>query len=67
MSEWFSCCGAATWGAHHPGCDKAKPENQCHAGRDGDCTWKSCPQTRDGEPMKSRRHCPLDDLEATEI
>lgn len=32
----------------------------CHADRDGDCTWEDCPQNRDGEPMKSGRHCPLD-------
>ena len=27
----------------------------CHAGRDGDCTWKACPQKRN-----YLRHCPLD-------
>lgn len=32
----------------------------CHAGRDGECNWRECPQTRDGEPKKSGRHCPLD-------
>ena len=32
----------------------------CHAGMDGDCEWKDCPQLRDGEPGKSGRHCPLD-------
>lgn len=32
----------------------------CHAGLDGECTWKQCPQVRDGEPLKSGRHCPLD-------
>jgi hypothetical protein len=32
----------------------------CQAGRDGDCNWQHCPQLRDGEPLKSRRHCPLD-------
>lgn len=37
-------------------------ETYCHAGRDGDCTWKDCPQNRDGEPKRSRRHCPLDSL-----
>lgn len=31
----------------------------CHAGSDGDCSWPDCPQTRDGEPMKSGRDCPL--------
>jgi hypothetical protein len=32
----------------------------CHAGSDGECSWKECPQLRDGEPDKSGRHCPLD-------
>ena len=32
----------------------------CHSGSDGDCDWDQCPQTRDGEPMRSGRHCPLD-------
>lgn len=35
-------------------------EVNCKADRDGDCTWKDCPQTRDNEPQKSNRHCPLD-------
>jgi hypothetical protein len=32
----------------------------CHADRDGDCNWDGCPQNRDGEPVVSGRHCPLD-------
>jgi CYTH domain-containing protein len=36
------------------------PETVCHSDCDGDCTWKDCPQLRDGEPAKSGRHCPLD-------
>lgn len=32
----------------------------CHAGSDGECNWKICPQLRDGEPDKTGRHCPLD-------
>jgi predicted nucleotidyltransferase len=32
----------------------------CHADKDGDCDWVGCPQNRDGEPMKTGRHCPLD-------
>jgi hypothetical protein len=32
---------------------------RCHAGSDGDCDWPGCPQTRDGEPAKSGRTCPL--------
>jgi len=37
-------------------------QTQCHAGKDGDCIWDECPQLRDGEPKKTGRHCPLDDL-----
>lgn len=33
---------------------------ECRASRDGDCYWEECPQNRDGEPVKSGRHCPLD-------
>lgn len=40
--------------------------NRCCAGRDGDCNWPHCPQNRDGEPMKSGRHCPLDVYEELE-
>lgn len=32
----------------------------CHSDHDGECSWASCPQLRDGEPVKSGRHCPLD-------
>ena len=32
----------------------------CQAARDGDCSWRACPQLRDGEPKKSGRSCPLD-------
>lgn len=32
---------------------------RCRAGSDGDCDWPDCPQTRDGEPEKSGRSCPL--------
>ena len=32
----------------------------CHAQRDGDCIWIECPQLRDGEPVETNRHCPLD-------
>jgi hypothetical protein len=32
----------------------------CHSARDGDCTWRHCPQERDGEPKRTGRHCPLD-------
>lgn len=36
------------------------PLDHCVAGKDGECTHPDCPQLRDGEPAKSRRHCPLD-------
>jgi hypothetical protein len=39
--------------------DATTPQ-RCHSGSDGDCSWQLCPQNRDGEPMKSGRHCPLD-------
>lgn len=32
----------------------------CAASQDGECSHSKCPQLRDGEPMKSGRHCPLD-------
>lgn len=32
----------------------------CHAGRDGECHWRRCPQLRDNEPNATGRHCPLD-------
>ena len=31
----------------------------CHAGKDGDCEWRHCPQLQDGEPKPSGRDCPL--------
>jgi hypothetical protein len=31
----------------------------CRANDDGSCDWISCPQTRDGEPTRSARPCPL--------
>lgn len=35
--------------------------SDCHAGEDGDCNWKECPQLlRDEEAYKAGRHCPLD-------
>lgn len=33
---------------------------RCHAAKDGECFWADCPQIKDGEPVKSGRHCPLD-------
>jgi hypothetical protein len=48
-----------------PEADKAVADLQealtrCAAGRDGDCIHPKCPQNREGEPMKTGRHCPLD-------
>lgn len=37
-----------------------KPLAHCAAHRDGECHHQDCPQLRDGEPVKSGRHCPLD-------
>jgi hypothetical protein len=37
-----------------------RPLVRCAAGRDGECSHSECPQLRDGEPVKSGRHCPLD-------
>lgn len=34
--------------------------SNCHADRDGECSWDKCPQLRDNEPPDSGRHCPLD-------
>lgn len=48
-----------TYGPEGQRIDK-RPGQFCHADDDGDCTWTECPQLRDGEPAKSRRHCPLD-------
>ena len=40
---------------------EATTPQRCHASRgDGECNWTLCPQNREGEPMKSGRHCPLD-------
>ena len=33
-------------------------EPNCHADRDGECSWSECPQARDNEPSKSGRYCP---------
>ena len=35
-------------------------EVACHAGKDGECHWHLCPQTRDREPHTTGRHCPRD-------
>lgn len=34
--------------------------DRCKANQDGDCSWEHCPQLRDGEPVRSGRHCPID-------
>lgn len=33
---------------------------ECHANLEGDCFWDACPQLRDGEPLATGRHCPID-------
>jgi hypothetical protein len=38
--------------------------SMCYADRDGDCYHKRCPQTRDGEPFATGRHCPLDRIDS---
>lgn len=40
--------------------------SHCRGARDGECSWKHCPQIRDGEPHKTRRHCPLDRIHPDE-
>jgi hypothetical protein len=35
-------------------------DGRCGASKDGECGKSWCPQLRDGEPVKSGRHCPLD-------
>lgn len=35
---------------------------RCQADDDDDCEYAECPQLRDGEPKKSARHCPLDQM-----
>ena len=37
---------------------------RCQSGKDGDCIWAKCPQTRDGEPAATGRSCPLYDWDA---
>ena len=39
----------------------------CHAGSDGDCAWEMCPQIRDGEPVATGRHCPLDAIPVSPV
>ncbi len=39
---------------------KLAAEGRCMSNNDGDCDWSGCPQTRDGEPRKTGRHCPRD-------
>jgi len=45
---------------------KEPAPERCHASRDGECVHQQCPQLRDGEPMKTGRHCPLDAMEDEE-
>lgn len=50
----------------HPVTREYPEGTRCHAGSDGECNWKSCPQLRDDEPGRSGRHCPLDNREDPE-
>lgn len=36
---------------------------RCQADDDDGCDYKDCPQLRDGEPLRSGRHCPWDRVE----
>lgn len=38
----------------------SQPLTRCAAALDGNCVHPRCPQLRDGEPLNSGRHCPLD-------
>lgn len=74
MSRVIGCvlCECDIAGMHHDDDCPNHPDNlgrpdapppevkHCQAGQDGDCDWKDCPQTRDGEPGRTGRHCPLD-------
>lgn len=33
---------------------------RCRAAKDGECSATFCPQNRDGESMRTGRHCPID-------
>jgi hypothetical protein len=43
-----------------------RPLTGCAADRDGECSHSQCPQLRDGEPVRSGRHCPLDSRDEDE-
>lgn len=36
-----------------------KDSQICHAGKDGECDGKDCPQEKDEEPESTGRFCPL--------
>lgn len=38
----------------------AEDETYCHAGSDGECNWRKCPQLRDNEPYATGRSCQLE-------
>lgn len=49
---------------YDPGASTALlPLAGCHANREGECSWAACPQKRDGEPERSSRWCPLDEID----
>jgi len=39
--------------------DGKREPNRCHAGRDGECNWKHCPQEANNRANR-QPHCPLD-------
>lgn len=55
-------CGRADQGVFYRLVSKSQmsPPKSCAAGKDGDCNHRGCPQTRDGEPHATGRHCPVD-------
>lgn len=49
------------WATDSRTVDLVRAVNTCRASKDGEeCHSDECPQERDGEPMKTGRHCPLD-------
>jgi hypothetical protein len=57
----YAACGHVRDLLGAPPSDDAKSVYPgCHAGTDGECNWAKCPQSRDGEPERTGRHCPRD-------
>src|SRR6266436_5133668 len=65
INDGFPCTCGLILGIVPPVQDNSYIEvrsSACHAGSDGDCSWKECPQLHDDEPEKSGRSCPLGKL-----